>query len=912
MDPLSALGVASNILAAIDFAWTLLTEARSIHNSSSGLSGEAEFVDCLIRDVAVLDAGLPALVEANEELHTLLAESKKITALLQNALQAQKSRGGRSKWSSFQSALKHTWGKDQVKDLTSRLGSLQAQVTRHVQMATHKEVTRGVTAISRAIADIESTNIRLEFKRREDFQELQRSLVQAIEEGTRSGRDVATTINGLLEAATRAISESAETVRADQHILNRLYYSNIQTRHRKIEDAHSRTFQWAFEQTDAGHRLKEWLESRDGVFWVYGKPGSGKSTFMKFLCGNRSTPPCLQRWAGDKKPIVAKFFFWIAGSPLQKSQEGLHRSLLFEILRQCPELMPAVRSAISELPDWDQPDVLQYTKNLLLLYQRIVTQEIPVKFCFFIDGLDEFQEKGRGHSDLIKILRQLELSSDIKLCISSRPWTVFVDEFGSNPEWTLKLEDLTRDDIRHYVSDKINEHPQFKTLTHINTEYSQVVDAVVERAQGVFLWVLFVVRTLLEGLIYHDSVSTLYRRLLVFPPDLEPFFQHLIDSVAPIYREQMARYFEIATLAERPLLAMVYSYLDDIDENPTFALLLAQSKISSEQKSLRHDQLRRRLDDRSRGLLELVQCDNLVSSRAPGEFFTYQVDFIHRTVRDFLHQSADVQSLLQHNLGSERFSLTTCHAILAVVKTAPFHHATDIDQLLHLIQTLFFFASKSLAVNPVSEKVLGPILDAAEASYRSTTSSIDEQYEAFLFIGHAARIDFFSYVHKKLTANPNMLRKSRCDPGLAQSWPALYYALRPALYTHHVSTRTVAHLLEAGADPNEVFGGDRTVWADFLFTLHISLKNEWIPHTHMDIIPDKEKSRELVRVLLLHGADLNAYVAVPHTSGLVKAETLINRVLTPDVANQLYQEVQQISDQMKAPWNVKEQERGKR
>ncbi|KAK7936642.1 uncharacterized protein PG986_015080 [Apiospora aurea] len=378
-----------------------------------------------------------------------------------------------------------------------------------------------------------------------------------------------------------------------------------------------------------------------------------------------------------------------------------------------------------------------------------------------------------------------------------------------------------------------------------------------------------------------------------------------INSVAPIYREQMARYFEIATLAERPLLAMVYSYLDDIDESPAFAILLAQSEISFEQKRLRHDQLRRRLDGRSRGLLELVQCDNLVSSRAPREFFTYQVDFIHRTVRDFLHQSADVQSLLQHNLGTENFSLMTCHAILAVMKTAPFHQGTDIDQLLHLIRTLFFFASRSLAVNPVSEEALGPILDAAEASYRATTSSIDEQYETFLFIGHAARIDFFSYVHKKLVANPNMLRKARSDPGLAQSCPALYYALRPALYTHHVSARTVAYLLEAGADPNEVFGGDRTVWADFLFTLHISLKNEWVPHTHMDIIPDKEKSRELVRVLLLHGADLNAYVAVPHTSGLVKAETLIKRVLTPEVANQLLQEVRQASDQTRAPWNFR-------
>ncbi|KAK6822956.1 hypothetical protein PG987_014501 [Apiospora arundinis] len=127
MDPLSALGVASNILAVIDFGWTLLTEARNIHKSSSGLSGEAEFVNQLIRDVAI-SRPTPAISNA---------QSKNITGLLQKALQSVKAQGSRSKWSSFLSALKQTWGKEQVKDLTVKLASLQTQVTRHLHMARH-------------------------------------------------------------------------------------------------------------------------------------------------------------------------------------------------------------------------------------------------------------------------------------------------------------------------------------------------------------------------------------------------------------------------------------------------------------------------------------------------------------------------------------------------------------------------------------------------------------------------------------------------------------------------------------------------------------------------------------------------------------------------------------------------------
>ncbi|KAK6850274.1 hypothetical protein PG995_014107 [Apiospora arundinis] len=754
MDPLSALGVASNILAVIDFGWTLLTEARTIHKSSPGLSGEAEFVNQLIRDVAILDERLPSQIHVDGELRNLLAESKNITGLLQKALQSVKTQGPRSKWGEFPVSPEADMGKEHVKDLTAKLASLQTQVTRHLHMATHSELTHGMAAVSRAIADIKSTNIRLEMERREDFQQLQSKLIQAIEESAIAGKDIATHTDNLvdekvqveierpqvltnlvdfkkLQDITRVISETAEITRADQRILDRLYFNQIQARHHKIEIAHAQTFQWAFEdslphQQDTKPRLREWLESRGGVFWVYGKPGSGKSTFMKFLCSSSDTPCYLRNWAGRKKLIMAKFFFWNAGTALQKSQEGLLRSLLFEILRQCPELMSTVKSAAREIPGWDDPDALRYTPNLLLLYKRVLGQDVPIKLCFFVDGMDEFQENGRDHLDLVRFLRQLQLSPDFKLCVSSRPWTVFGDEFGLNPEWTLKLEDLTRNDIRRYVSDKFDEHPQFKKLTLINENYSHIVDAVVNRAQGVFLWVYLVVRTLLEGLTFHDSVKTLYQRLHEFPPDLESFFQHLIDSVKPIYRTQMARYFKIATLADEPLPAMVYSYLDDIDDNPDFAIDLEQSELGLEQTRLKQDQLRRRLDGRSRGLLELVKWEDSPTDM----FFTYKVDFFHRTVRDFI-QSEDVASSLQHVLGSENCPLTTCHAILAEMN----------------------------------------------------------EFRSFLFIGLAAQIDLFAYVRAKLVAKPNMLQEARSDPILAQIEQALDLALMPARYPRPISAR---------------------------------------------------------------------------------------------------------------------------
>jgi hypothetical protein len=44
-----------------------------------------------------------------------------------------------------------------------------------------------------------------------------------------------------------------------------------------------------------------WLSSGNGIFHVSGKPGSGKSTLMKFLCDHPRTQEELQEWAGKFK-----------------------------------------------------------------------------------------------------------------------------------------------------------------------------------------------------------------------------------------------------------------------------------------------------------------------------------------------------------------------------------------------------------------------------------------------------------------------------------------------------------------------------------------------------------------------------------------------------------------------------------
>src|SRR5439155_24703661 len=61
---------------------------------------------------------------------------------------------------------------------------------------------------------------------------------------------------------------------------------------------------------------------------------------MKYGSNHPFTRRCLRTWVGEKNLHVANNFFCSSGSRMQKSQEGLVRSHLCQILRECPALIP--------------------------------------------------------------------------------------------------------------------------------------------------------------------------------------------------------------------------------------------------------------------------------------------------------------------------------------------------------------------------------------------------------------------------------------------------------------------------------------------------------------------------------------------------------------------------------------------
>jgi hypothetical protein len=80
------------------------------------------------------------------------------------------------------------------------------------------------------------------------------------------------------------------------------------------------------------------------LYWINGEAASGKSTLMKYIVAHPTTSRELDRWAvkmADAPRLrVASFSFWAGGTREQRSQSGLLRSILYELLLQEPRLVP--------------------------------------------------------------------------------------------------------------------------------------------------------------------------------------------------------------------------------------------------------------------------------------------------------------------------------------------------------------------------------------------------------------------------------------------------------------------------------------------------------------------------------------------------------------------------------------------
>ena len=133
MEALAAIGLASNIASFLDFTCKLLAGAKTIYNSTSGLSEDSDALDGIVTEMRRLGAELldehgPVSRNSSPGLARLAAECEKTGKELSDALQDLKVKSRNRKWGSFQAALREVWKDTRITKLQNRLDSLRAQM----------------------------------------------------------------------------------------------------------------------------------------------------------------------------------------------------------------------------------------------------------------------------------------------------------------------------------------------------------------------------------------------------------------------------------------------------------------------------------------------------------------------------------------------------------------------------------------------------------------------------------------------------------------------------------------------------------------------------------------------------------------------------------------------------------------
>lgn len=388
-------------------------------------------------------------------------------------------------------------------------------------------------------------------------------------------------------------------------------------------------------------RRRERLETHQGLLFIKGHPGSGKSTLMKAVLNQ-----VLSELSGSKS-LVASYFFDARRSGLAQSPLGLYRSLVYQITKANSFLIRPIRyterwNGLSEQPRQRDP----WTEVELQTYLRTIYQDpLTPHTIIFVDALDECGEAYAR--EIAYFLRDLTFVANfagvaLDICLSSR----------ASPSISLMrcpeifMDHNNREDIEIYVNSRFS-------IAGVpdSDKWLKLKNDIVKRSSGVFLWVVLVIDTVLRKWDEGANIQYLQQVMDSLPEALESLYSTIFTKINQEERCLAVRVFQWAIFAVRPLrLHEWHHILAFIREPPPSSLAEWQE---SEVFTENDDQLERQIRKISRGLIEVKKSADAsfpedietISTCARAGSLDFErgesrvIQVIHESVREFLQTS---------------------------------------------------------------------------------------------------------------------------------------------------------------------------------------------------------------------------------------------------------------------------------
>ncbi|KAI0383402.1 hypothetical protein F5Y04DRAFT_251219 [Hypomontagnella monticulosa] len=318
-------------------------------------------------------------------------------------------------------------------------------------------------------------------------------------------------------------------------LVGSLGFRDERSRLHTIDERFEHTFEWVFDVERLP--LSKWLKYGKGFFWIHGKPGSGKSTLMKFICQSPRTQELLHKFPSEAIQITVNFFFHDRGTLLQKSFEGLLRSVLRQIIVKAEELGVNLTELLNPLLekrsrlDWSQADLWtigDLESGIHLLFRQT---HLDLDIFLILDALDEYDGQPDFICDILEGLMKMTSNSrtNLKILFSSRPWETFRQQFNTTP--SLRLQDHTQNDIRDYSWGRIEMEGEMAYGV-----LQPIIPEVIRRADGVFLWVKLVLYDLIDEALQGCSPNELAATLDSIPSDLQEYYARTVQRIPENFR----------------------------------------------------------------------------------------------------------------------------------------------------------------------------------------------------------------------------------------------------------------------------------------------------------------------------------------------------------------------------------------
>lgn len=270
-------------------------------------------------------------------------------------------------------------------------------------------------------------------------------------------------------------------------LLSCFHYKEMKHREADIDESFSGTYQWIFRDTTkhTWATFSAWLAGPEKVYWISGKPGSGKSTPMKYILSSKELLTKLSEARPNVQITIICHFIWLAGSEAQHTRRGLLAALIYELAHKDKDVRTFVESTVKlhpsrrDLRDWPVDDLEDLLIDGIKQHQGLV--------YISIDGYDE-SIHSEHKPKLLQLLKRLTEMENIKLCVSSRPEKWLVDHFHGCP--MLKVQDLNEGDIKTMVTETLEkQHSLSRAVLGNDEKMQRLSSAILWKAEAVFLWV---------------------------------------------------------------------------------------------------------------------------------------------------------------------------------------------------------------------------------------------------------------------------------------------------------------------------------------------------------------------------------------------------------------------------------------